>query len=119
MKLSEFKDEEALEILEKILDPVSVIMTDMRFVSLVRTNKPKIIIAKEIVKDHKKEVVEILAAVNGETPETYHFTLISLLKDAVDLLDDPDLNEVFQWQGQTGGVKSSVSALENTEVGDQ
>lgn len=115
MKLSQFEDEQALEILERIIDPISVIMTDVEFVSLVRQHKPKILLAKEVVKNHKKEMIELISALNGETPETYHFTLISLIKDAMELMDDPELNEVFQSQGQTRGVTSSVSASGSTE----
>lgn len=113
MKLSQFENEEALEVLDRIMEPVSVIVTDTGFISLVQQGTPRIVIAKEVIKNHKKEVIEILAALNGETPETYRFTLISLLRDAMEVMDDPDLAMVFQSQSPRKEEESSGSALES------
>lgn len=114
MKLSEFENEQALDILADIIDPISVIMIDKEFVELARSGKPKIILAKVAIKQHKKEIIEIIAAMHGETPETYRFNLVTLTKDLFNFFNDPDLQMVFQSQGQTMQNESSGSATENT-----
>lgn len=117
MKLSQFENEEALEVLEKIMNPIAAIVTDSKIKKLLQDNKPQIFIAKEIVKNYKKEVIEILSALNGKTPDTYKFTLISLLKEISELMDElkdeSELRTVFQLQSQMTEEESSGSVVEN------
>lgn len=116
MKLADFKDDEALELLEKILDPVCVIMANKEIVSMWKRGKRDIFLARAVIKNHKKEIVEIIAAMHKEDPDKVHFTLPSLLRDVMDLMDDPDLDAVFTSQSQRTVEESSGSATGNTVV---
>lgn len=115
MKLSDFENEEALDLLANIIDPLSVIMTDEEFVDTVRSGKPKLLIAKTAIKNHKKELVEIIATMHGETPDIYRFNIITLTADILDLINDPELESVFISQGQKMLKGSFGSAMESTE----
>lgn len=119
MRLSEFENEDALDLLANIIDPLSVIMTDDEITESIRSGKPKILIVKIAIKNHKKELVEIISTMHGETPETYKFNVFSLTKDVLDILNDPELEPVFTSQGQKMPQEFFGSAMENTEENEK
>ena len=114
MKLSDLKGEAALDALADLIEPVSEIITDKEFVSLARTNAPRTKLVKAAIKNHKKAVIEILAILDGESPDTYKVSILTLPKKLIEVFNDPDVISLFRSQGQT--VTSSGSATENTEV---
>lgn len=117
MKLSDFKGEEALDVLADLIDPVTDIMVDDEVEKLYRSGKPKLLLAKYIIKNHKKSVIEILAILNRKTVEEYvkEMTLITLPRTLLELMDDEDLMQLFQSQGQMTEENPSGSATESTE----
>jgi len=115
MKLSEIKGKEALTVLADLIDPVSEIIKDEKFKALLKT-KEKGSIAKYLLTNHDKNVIKILALVNGEDPETYEPNLLSLPLMLLDLMNDPDVINLFGSQDQTKESASSGPATENTEA---
>ena len=71
---------------------------------------------KIAIKNHKTEVIEILAILDGEDPEEYEVNIFTLPVKILQILNDPELIKLFGSQGQTGGAKSSGSVLENIEA---
>ena len=71
MKLSEYKGEKALDLLADLFEPATAIMADKEIMNAVRANLPKIKIVKTVIKNHKREVIEILAILDGEDPKEY------------------------------------------------
>ena len=68
-----------------------------------------------LLKKHKGDIIDILAAIEGVSPERYQgaLNLVKLFKDATDLLTDEAIAELFiSAQGET----SCGSAPENTEA---
>lgn len=118
MKLSDFKGEEALDVLAELIEPAATIMADPEVSNLYKSGKPKILLAKHIIKNHKKEVITILAVLDEEDPNKYgeKITLVSLPLKVIELLSDEDLLQLFQFQGQTMEETSSGSATEITEA---
>ena len=112
MKLSDLKGEAALEALADIIDPAIEILADKEMVKAFKT-KPRIEIIKMAIKRHKKAVLTILAALDGETPETYEVNILSLPKKMLEVFNDPELQSLFSSQSQT--ATSFGSASENTE----
>lgn len=112
MKLSDIKGEAALEALADIIDPAVEILADAEMVKAFRT-KPKIQIIKMAIKRHKRAVLAIMAALEGETPETYEVSFVTLPAKMLELFSDPQLVSLFHSQSQT--ATSSGSATENTE----
>lgn len=112
-KLSEIKGEEALDVLADILEPAAEIMTDKEFVKSVR-EKQVMKAVKAALKNHKRSVIVILAILEGENPDTYAPGLVALPLKLIELLNDPDMIQVFYSQGETVDGTSSGSATENT-----
>lgn len=114
MKLSEIKGEAAIEVIALIIEPATEIMTDVEFRDVARKrNIPKA--ASIALKNHKKAVLEILAALDGEDPETYNPSLLSIPAKLLELLNDPELTALFSPQDQISETKSSGPVSENTE----
>lgn len=113
MKLSDLKGEAALDALADIIEPAAEIMTDNHFVKCIRDdNRTKAI--QLVLRNHKKSIIAILAAINGVKPDEYEVNLLSLPKTLLEVFNDPEIISLFQSQGQT--VTSSGSAMENIEV---
>ena len=100
MKLSDYKNEEALDVLADILEPASAIIADEKVREIFNSDAPKVKLAAYVVKHYKKEIIQILARLDGMTPETYHFTLLQLPGKVLELVNDPELQNLFMSQGQ-------------------
>lgn len=98
MKLSEFENEKALDLIADIIEPISEISTDTEFVSHIR-NGEKLSAVKVLLKNHKKSVLYILAILNNEEPNKYKANILTMTKSVLELLNDEDLMTVFQMQG--------------------
>ena len=112
MALKDFRGAAALDLLENILDPAQAIFSDQEAVENLKSGKSIFMKAKALLKTHKKDVLEILAAVAGVPVEEYRDNIFDMLKKVMDLINDPDVRILFQSQGQTG--TSSGSATEST-----
>ena len=110
MKLSEIRGEKAIELLGDILIPTTEIMADPKISSAVESGKPKLTIVTNILKNHPKSILTILALLNQEDPETYNPSLLALPKMVMDILEDEELMDLFHSQGQLKEDESSVSA---------
>ena len=119
MKLTEIENEQALDFLADVIDPIAKIMSDEKVEKMNKAQKPVLTMASYILKSHKKEVIEIVAMMHGENPATYRFNTVSLLHDVVDVLNDPDVLSLFSLQGQMMEDEHSGSATENTEEKEQ
>lgn len=115
MRLSEIEGEQALDILADIIDPIAEIATDEEFGEMMRAKVPKIHLVKKMLKDHKKSVIAIMAALDGEKPETYRFNLLTLPMKILEIVNDPEVEQLFQSQSQMTELPSSGSVTENTE----
>ena len=112
MRLSDFKDEKALEVIADLIDPIAEIVsspenkaaskqTPLKFVQAVMRNTPK-------------SVMHMMAILNDEKPENYHCTSASVLKNALEMFTAPDIMALFGLQSETPA--SSGSALATTEA---
>ena len=114
MKLSEYQGEEALDILADLIEPAGEIMSDKEIGEVFKENRFKAI--GLAIKNHKKAVMQILATMDGVPVEEYKCNVFSLPVKILELLNDPEMIQLFQYQGQTGDANSSGSASEN--IGD-
>ena len=113
MKLSEFKDDAALELIADIIEPATEILADPAIKDAFSRSKMAAI--KVAIKNHKSAIKEIIARLDGKTPEECHFTAISLPVKLLSMFNDPDLQQLFTSSGQTAGENACSSASENTE----
>ncbi|MCR0429229.1 hypothetical protein MKC53_04370 [[Clostridium] innocuum] len=110
MKLSDIKGEAVFEVIANCIEPISNIVsdktamelferrvvpegTDIRAVALQRLVKG----IPTLMRDHKADLVAILAAVNLQDADEYAetLTLTTLLSDLADLISDPMFTDFF------------------------
>ena len=114
MKLSEYQGEAALDILADLIEPAGEIMSDKEIGEVFKKNRFKSI--GLAIKKHKKAIMQILATIDGVPVDEYKCNVFTLPVKILELLNDPDLIQLFTYQGQTGDAKASGSASENTGV---
>lgn len=112
-KLSEYKGEEALELLADLIEPMSVIMTDKEIHALFKENRFKAI--SLAIKKHKDAIIEILAILDGVPVDKYECNLLTLPVTILALLNDKEMLQLFTSAGQMGDATSFASLSENTE----
>lgn len=120
MKLSEYKGEQALDMLADLMEPAAVIMADKDISRLAKADVPKIKIVKAVIKNHKREVIEIMAILDGEDPKEYaeKVNLFTLPAKLLEIFNDPDLMSLFTLQGQKAETLSG-SATESIVESEQ
>lgn len=111
MKLSEFKDEKAIEVIAKLLVPIANIATNKE-VAAAKGKNP-IEFASTMLSSSPTDVKNMLAILSDEDPESYHCSAATVLVDVLNMLNDPELMALFGLQSKT--LASSGSASENTE----
>lgn len=120
-KLTEFKDDEAMDVLVEILEPAVELSTDSEFVSAMRGDKKKnqkpdrIKAVKIAITDHRDAVVKIMAVLNETPVEEFHYNLLTLPKMVLTILNDKELVDFFTSQGEKDSGNVSGSAMENIE----
>ena len=113
MKLSEYQGEAALDILAGLIEPAGEIIADKEIGDVFKENRFKAI--GLAIKNHKKAVIQIMATMDGVPVNEYKCNVFSLPVKILELLNDPEMIRLFQYQGQTGDANSSGSASANIE----
>lgn len=127
MRLSDIQGERVFDVIADIIDPVANIAQDNAASALFRRERlPEGMTAKNFLvwrarkslpvlfKEHKGDIIAILAAIEGVSEEQYksELSLVKLMQDATELLSDEAFSVFFiSAQSKT----SSGSARENTE----
>lgn len=119
MKLSEYKDEAALDLLVELIDPAGEIFSDRQIATILKNNGSPMKAVKLAIKNHKQSVMKILATIEGVDVKDYHCNVFTLPIALLNLLNDKDLMDFFALQGLTAAASSSGSVTENTEAKEQ
>ena len=117
MKLSDIKGEEALDVFADLLEPAAEILSDKAVKNAFDKGSP-LLATRVAIKNHKKAVLRVLAICDCADPETYSPNVFSLPAKLLELLNDPEIMGLFNWQSQADKT-SSGSATENIEVAEQ
>lgn len=115
MRLSDFKDEEALDVLADILEPVGDILADEEIEKMRNAKVNRIKIIAYAIKNHKRSVIEILARLDCTPVEEYHVNAVTLPIRLLTLVNDPEVQILFTSQGQNNGETSFGSAMVSTK----
>ena len=121
MKLSDYKGEEALDVLADIIEPLANIIADAEIQELSKKpNTPIIAMVKPAIKNHKGDLISVLARLENMPVEEYRekMNLLTLPMQVMELLNDSEVQKLFFSQGesQMTSSASSSSATENTEA---
>ncbi len=118
MRLSDFKGKQAVDVIANIMVPAFHIMSDEKMRNMWNVEHRNVAeCCAYALKTHTTYVLDIYEALakekrNKATPAK----IISLL---LDIINDPELKDLFSLQGQTGALTPSGSATENTEDGEK
>lgn len=118
MKLSEYKGEDALELLADILEPTAMILKDQSIWELAKKSRP-IDSVTYVLREYKKEIIQILAAMDRTPVEEFECDILTLPIRIFDILNDEDLKTFFNSQLQNaageyfGAVTDNTPAAEN------
>ena len=114
MKLCEFQDEKAIEVLAELIEPVSAIAADERVKAAFKGSKAAAV--SVLLKNHAHEVMRIMAALDGVPVKEYHCNVLTLPKKMMEIINDPDVMSLFTDAGTENIGESSGSAAANTEA---
>lgn len=105
MRLSDVRGERTLDVIADLINPIAEIASDEEAVALFRREKvpegvePRDFFVKRarkaapaLLKGHKQQVIQILAAIEGTDPEEYaeSLNLAKILRDLRDLMTDEE-----------------------------
>lgn len=113
-KLSEYKDEEALDLLADIVEPVAAIVQDETVKRAFKGANRMPRVVRAIIKTHKKEVLEVLARLEGVPVEEYHCNIFTLPGKVIEILNDGELLGFFSTAAGETANGSSSPAMEIT-----
>ena len=111
-RLSDFEGEAAIDLWADLMDSLSVIFSDPEIQK--HAGGSNLDMAKAMLKAHKKEVCDILLAID-DTPINGMNILVRLVAIFDEVAEDPTLRDFFAMQGQNVTGKSSGSATANTK----
>ena len=124
MKLSDYKGEEAIDVLADIIEPLSAIFSDPEMLKISKEkNASAIKYAKPILKNHKAEIIQVLARIENVPVEEYkeQVTIFTLPAKLLEFLNDEEVQTLFQQQPQKeltslptfGAVTENTGAKKN------
>lgn len=99
MKITDIKGEAALDALAEIIEPIAKICGDEEIANMYKAKMPVVKIVKPLIQNHKSEVIEILAILDGEDPKTYakKVNLLTLPKKLLEVLNDEEIKGLFTY----------------------
>ncbi|MDE6763722.1 MAG: hypothetical protein K2J73_08600 [Oscillospiraceae bacterium] len=117
-KISEYKNEEALDLLADIIEPAAAIFSDKNIAELMR-GKKKMAAVSAAIKSHKQEVIKILARLNDTPVEEYQCNIFSLPTALLEILNDEGLLGFFTASVRKNTKTSGGNPTENTEESEK
>lgn len=114
-KLSDYTGEEAIDLWADLLDPLTEILGDERIAEIVKSGKPKMLIAKEVLKLHKKSAEAIMLRID-DTPINGLNIVIRLINILAEIGQNEEVRSFFGYAEQAKTEdESGGSVTENTE----
>lgn len=119
MRISDFKNEDAIELMADLLEPIGDLISHKEVQEAIQSKQSKLAIARTMLKYGKEEILFILATLNGVPVSEFTCNPVSILKDLLIILNDPEMEEFtdFFTSAQTPITKDvSGFVAENTGV---
>ena len=117
-RLSEIKGEDAVDVLADLMSPVTAITSDEKIRKTWESKKKTMAdFVTAIFKSHKDALVQVLCILDGSTRDEYlkNATVISIVQDAMYVMNDPVMKELFTGQSQKSVEENSGSATESAD----
>lgn len=114
-------NDDKLELFADVLEPVAVILADDEVTGVIKRGEPAIRVVRNAIKLHKKQVIEILARIDGVEPERYEFDPMRVTMKLLAFFNRPDVNQMvndlFTSPRKSADGASSGAATENMQDG--
>ena len=110
-RLSDFKDDEGVKIIARLLVPIGKIAQNKAFFK--KADATVLEFASALLENNSKEVLEMLAILNEQDVKEYHTDGAEILVNTMVMLSDDTLMGLFGLLKPT--TASSASALSNTD----
>lgn len=118
-RLSDYTGDEAIELWADLIDPIAIILGDKKIAGTIKSGKPKIQIAKEILKDHKTEATNILLRIDPSPINGLNIVL-RLVNLLAEIGENEDIKSFFGFAEQVKtNVASSGCVTESTEADEK
>lgn len=116
MKVDNLYRGDAIDLIADLLEPASVIMQDKKIADILQT-ETYVGIAVYILKHHKEQAIKIVCVINGEDPDTWEFNAWDVLRTLMNIIENPQIAEVFglQSQNEQSTGFGSVTAITTEE----
>lgn len=114
MRLSDIQGEKSFDILAELMTPLEGLSKDEELKRMIG-NSSGFSLAKYLLKEHKTEVLEVMAILNETTVDKLEYNVLTLPKMVIEIITDPVLLELFQSLSQNRDVGAFGSVTENTE----
>jgi hypothetical protein len=95
MKLSDYKNEDAVEVIADIIEPLSVIFTDEE----IKNEKNRMKAIAKALKKYKKEVIQILARIDGVPVDEYECNALTLPIKVLEVMNDKEVQDFLESLG--------------------
>lgn len=115
MVLSDYRNEDGLELMADIMEPLAKIFASPELKKAVERKANKIQLVQTAMKHSSKEIIEILARIEGVPVEEYDKNAVGMTVQILQLLNDKEVSELFFSQAQTAEQTCSTSATESTK----
>ena len=116
MRLSDYKGEAAIDKLAEIIEPLTAILGDPEMQEIAEKKGSAMMYVKPILKNHKKEIIEVLASLEDEPVDEYKekITLLTLPARVLEFINDPEVQALFPQQHQVTPLPDFGAVTENT-----
>lgn len=98
-RLSDYQGEEAIELWADLIVPLTGILGDKKIAEVVNSGQPKLMIAREILKNHAKEAEEIMLRIDPEPLDGLNI-ILRLVNLLAELGERDDIKSFFGYAGQ-------------------
>jgi len=114
-KFSDYKGEDAIELWADLIEPLNVILNNENVRKVIASGESKMSIAKVVLKECKKEAVEILLRIDPEPIDGLNI-IMRLIAVLADIGSNDEIKSFFGFaEAVETENESSGSATENTE----
>lgn len=99
-KLSEYKNEQAIEIMAKLISPLARVFTNAKVKAVYNAGASKIEFIQTLLTECPHEIIETLAILEDTPVDKYEVSFVALPGKLLEILNDEELSDFFESQGQ-------------------
>lgn len=114
MNYNGIKNEQAIEALADMFDPIIEIASD-EAIKISARSGDKVQTIKMMLKNHSRAIFELMAITEGVPVDEYECDVLTLPIKLMNLFDRPEFSFLFPSQSQKTDETYSGSAMESTE----